>query len=363
MKFFKAGLLLCLAEILAIDSKSQNLDFKKDVVKSIDDLNITLSFDDRNAVAKELIRIDAHGQSDEVLVHQFGKIKITVKHGQNKSELISLTNSTQASIPFSQDQSVTPIDSDGNLISEWTVDLAGNEFGFWSSALKAIASYTPFKEGYKEARFGYSDKLVGFYSVSEQPPIISKLGLTDHVGNLIAERELNEVGYGISDLKIMGKQVFLLLNEYTSAQSKVLAFDGSLNLLWERNWLEGISGYSIKVDEASKSILVITQKTIVCINADGTTRWELSNDDFYGNAGGKSFAHAYLMGGRYMVIVVSQYIDGKYLDNKAIVIDSEKGEKKFERHLGEYKSRPLVFGGKEGFVLVGDNQIFSYYAK
>lgn len=363
MKIF-TGVLLCLAVAHSVHSQSQSqtLDFKKDVVKSIDALNITLAFDDLNEVAKELDRINAHGQSDEVLVHQSNKVKITIKSQQDKSELLSTI--ATGSVPFNSEDVAVPIDQEGNLIIASYVDGGGFEFRFWTSQLKEVGAYVPFETGFKQSKLGYSDNLVCFYAVDDQRRKVYKIGLTDHRGTKLAEKEYDGGNYSASDVEIIDDHVFVLFNDNSSPATKVIAFDGSASILWTRDFPDRVARYSIINDEASKTLLIITQKLITCISSvDGHTIWELSGDVLYGKTASKTFTTAYIMDGRYMALIISEYVNDKYMFNQLEVLEAQTGEKKFERTLGAFGLRPKIYGGKEGFVLAADNQIFSYYAK
>lgn len=369
MKITRTSFIIFTLLFYPIFLSGQGMTFKKSIIKNIDDAKINFTYSQHNQFVKEFNRQKAASSarqelSTEEVIHDYNGTKTSIRRSGQNSELVRYVNNEITSKRFlNREEIAYPIDSNGGLmIGSHSEGGITNSFTFLSSSLSELDVYTPYEFGTSDFHFGYSNNLTCIYAVNKVPPEKYKLTLLDHSGKVIASREFESKSFGAVDIKMNDNSTFILFNNYSKSDSKIAAFDSSLNQLWEWQSLEGVSGYSIESDFSSKSLIAVSQKRVYCIDiGSGKNKWDLSTDELYGEVVSlKSFSSAYILNGTHIALVICELREGHFDKTKLIVVDVRNGTKVYEDALGTFSIWPKIIGGKDGFVISTDMNFYLY---
>lgn len=307
----------------------------------------------------------------ENLIYINGNTTYNVRYleGSEKRLLVKRYNGSEKKLDLNYAGGTHIINDEGYIVSVDFAHGAGADFIFLSPDLINLNIYKPFASTYKEFQIGSSDNLVCIYTSQDIEARIYKMALLDKQGNLKIEKEFpisqQHIGFHV---EIINKKVFLFLNVYNDLMkdytSKILAFDESLNQLWEKDY-NGRVGYNPQSNPQKNELLVTQKNQIINLNAiNGNTNW-LFNTDLIVSPVLNTITlldQKYVMDGKYVVVNAGLYNRETqiYDENILIIIDATNGNATYKEALGSTLQKLNIISLKKSFLLVKVNQIFEY---
>ena len=179
--------------------------------------------------------------------------------------------------PFPVESEIKFINQEGNFISVTYGEGEAFLYEFFDNNFNLINSYKPYKYGFMLTSFDFHKEKIVIASQEKYSSNKVKISLFNRY-QINIEREIDISDFIISNIKIIKNNIILLINSKQSAKSKLLCFNDSLVLKWEKDISEGIYGnLLITTDSNLEKFFYINKDKLICEDIHtGKTNWSYS---------------------------------------------------------------------------------------
>lgn len=302
---------------------------------------------------------------DEIFVHatKTSVYKIRTIPASTTASLIKTTGDVEdGCIDWSIDGSTEVLDDEGYLMYDDCMDGDCAQQAFYSPFLELLNIYKPYPSGTMFSAYDYSDKLVCIYTQMEGESQPFKVSLLNHKGDLLIEKEFPDEGYrGFRHVQLAGNKIFLVLDNFASPKTKIIALDIRLNLLWRKK----LSGRgAIKKSKDGNSIMFVRPHSLTLLNPEnGKALWVFRASQAGLQRAGSAIRRVeFVLKDQFLAVVAADSKNTTGSDNFLTVIDIQKRQKVFTDRLPDPfpNNHPYIIDDDHRFMVIVNSKIIEY---
>ena len=239
----------------------------------------------------------------------------------------------------------------------------GDTYSFYSGEFQPINDYTPSEGGFEFTVSDINENEVVIVTKTSIQSQTARIALLDHNGNLKISKDLAIGDYSISNVKLLGNTISLLCSSNSAFSAKLLLFDATLRLKWEKELNDRVVNNEVIEDPTNNHIAIIKTESIESLSVDdGRLSWRINRDTKEAAPGFQTISARYVLSGGYFAIVTGRTSNNESAvhNNRLRLFDTNSGKLVYNDSVGDSGIKIRILSEGEQFFIINDKETINY---